>query len=189
VELLSLVTDRKSSFTLDITVNKFDGGQYAPGEQYEVSCTSERAAYLYLLYLDSQGELAVLFPPPGVDNRIPAQHRLRLPAPDAPVVFRTFDSPGTHRIKAVATSMPLVFSGLLPGGETPGRATGVGEFRLPPSHRSMFEDILGRYQRAEPIDAEELGSVSPHEFLGEFGQDEVAFYVGPPSSGEERPGR
>jgi hypothetical protein len=43
----------------------------------------------------------------------------------------------------------------------------------------MFHDVLQRYQRHQPIRGEELGGVSPQQILGDFGQDEVAFYVGP----------
>jgi hypothetical protein len=185
---LSLVTNRRSLFTLDATVNKFDGGQYAPGEVFSIKYTSAKAGYLYLLYLDSQGNLSVLFPPPGVDNRISGQRRFQLPAPGAGYVFRTQGASGTHRIKAVATSMPLVFSGLMSTApttsDTPGRAIQVQKFHIPPSQKTMFKSVLGRYQRHQPIGAEELGGASPQGFLGQFGQDEVAFYVGPPASSE-----
>jgi hypothetical protein len=84
--------------------------------------------------------------------------------------------------------MPLVFSGLMPTAptttDTPGTAVQVQRFHIPPSQKIMFKSVLGRYQRHQPIGADELGGASPQEFLGQFGQDEVAFYVGPPVSSE-----
>ncbi len=179
VELLRVVTNRTSQFTLDITVDKFDGGQYAAGEVFTVKGASAKAAYLYLFYIDSRGELTVLFPPPTVDNRIPEQRRFQLPGSGASYVFRTFDSPGTHRIKAVATSGPLAFSSLAPATEVPGQTVQVQKFHLPPSQKTMFQEFLTRDPRRQPVRGEELGGGAPQEFLGEFGQDEVAFYVGP----------
>jgi hypothetical protein len=179
VELLRVVTNRTSQFTLDITVDKFDGGQYAAGEVFTVKGASAKAAYLYLFYIDSRGELTVLFPPPAVDNHVPEQRRFHLPGSGASYVFRTFDSPGTHRIKAVATSGPLVFSCLAPATEAPGQTVQVQKFHLPPSQKTMFQEFLTRDPRRQPVPAEELGGGAPREFVGEFGQDEVAFYVGP----------
>jgi hypothetical protein len=179
VELLSLVTNRTSKFTVDITVDRFDGGQYAPGEVFTIRYTSARPGYLYLFYLDSQGNLAVLFPLAGADNRISDQGRFTLPPAGAGFVFKTADAPGTHRVKAVVTSVPLAFSGLSHNSGSPERARQMQQFHLPPSQKVMLKSILGRYQRFQPIDASHLGSASPHEFLGPFGQDEVAFYVGP----------
>ena len=188
VELLSLIVNKKSQFTLDVTVNKFDGGQYAPDEVFSIKYTSAKAGYLYLLYLDSQGQLSVLYPPPRVDNRISGRGRFQLPDSNAGYVFRTHGALGTHRIKAVVTTMPLVFSGLAPTAPSTtgplGPAVQVQRFHLPPSQTKMLKSVLGRYQRSEPIGEEELGGASPQVFLGQFGQDEVAFYVGPSASSE-----
>jgi hypothetical protein len=176
VELLSLVTNQTSSFTVDVTVDKYDGGKYQPGEPFLIRGTSAEAGFLYLFYLDGQGNLAVLFPRAGSDNRIPAQHPFQVPGSDG---FRTWDVPGTHRVKAVVLRKPCQFSSLLPSAGGDGQERRGQRFHLPPSQATMFHDVLGRYQRHQPIRGEELGGVSPREILGDFGQDEVAFYVGP----------
>jgi hypothetical protein len=181
IELLSLVTNRTSSFTLDVTVDKFDGGHYVPGEKISSSGTAAKAGYLYLFYLDSSARLAMLFPYGGIDNRIAAQQRFELPA-GGRHVWRTFGAPGTHRVKAVVTSMPLIISGLTPAAD---EAAQPREFLLPPSQRTMFQTILGRHQKNLPIADQEFGGASPPQFLGKFAQDEVAFYVGPVSPAED----
>ena len=182
VELLSLVTNRTSAFVLDVTLDKFDGGHYGLGEKLTVSGTSEKAGYLYLYYLDGEGRLAVMmFPAPGADNRIPARTRFEFPAAGTGA-WRTFGAPGTHRIKAVVTSIPLIMSGLLPVDEG---STGPRTFHLPPSQRAMFQEVLGKHRKSLPIAADELGGISPEQFVGEFAQDEVAFYVGPAAAAEE----
>ncbi|MCU0877898.1 MAG: DUF4384 domain-containing protein [Pirellulaceae bacterium] len=183
VELLSLVTNRTSAFTLDVTVDKFDGGHYTPDERLTISGTSEKAGYLYLFYLNSEGGMAVLFPYGGIDNQIAAQERFALPAGGA---WRAFGAPGTHRIKGVVTSMPLIISGLMPPAE---EAAQPRDFQIPPSQRKMFHKILGKHHKNEPIGGEEFGDASPGHFLGEYAQDEVAFYVGPlpPEENGRRP--
>jgi len=182
-ELLSLVTNRTSSFVLDVTVDKFDGGHYAPGEKLTISGAAAKAGYLYLFYLDSRGQLAVMFPYGEIDNLVPAQQRFELPAGGS-TTWRTLGDPGTHRVKAVVTSMPLIISGLMPAAD---EAHQPRELLLPPSQRTMFQMILGKHRKSQPIGDEELGGASPPQFLGEFAQDEVAFYVGPASQAEDRP--
>jgi hypothetical protein len=176
VELLSLVTNQTSSFALDVTVDKFDGGKYEPGEPFVIQGTSAKAGFLYLFYLDSEGHVAVLFPRPGSDNRIPAQQPFQVPGPDG---FRTWKAPGTHRVKAIVSQRPCLFSSLLPAPPGSGEQERAQRFHLPPSQETMFQDVLRRYQRHEPIRSEELGGVPPQRILGKFAQDEVAFYVGP----------
>jgi hypothetical protein len=176
MELLSLVTNQTSSFPLDVTVDKFDGGQYQPGEPFVIRGTSAQAGYLYLFYLDSQGNLALLFPRPESDNRVPAQQPFQVPGGEG---FRTWDAPGTHRVKAIVSQRPCLFTSLLPPPGGDDRGPRAQRFRLPPSQETMFHDVLGRYERHQPIRSEELGGVSPRQVLGQFAQDEVAFYVGP----------
>jgi hypothetical protein len=179
-ELLQVVINQTSQFTVDVTVDKFDGGQYDVGETFMVSGTSARAAYLYLLYLDSQGRVIVLFPRAGEANQIPAQVRFQLPRTSAGYTFQTMGPVGVHRIKAVATERPLLFShlSLVPA------AAGATEmrpfvFHLPPSQTAKFKSVLERHTRGQPVEAEVLAGASPRQYLGDFGQDDVALYVNP----------
>lgn len=175
VELLSMVTNRTSSFPLDVTIDKFDGGRYTPGEPFSIRGTTAQPGYLYLFYLDTAGQLSVLFPGGGVDNRISPQQRIELPA-DGAAPWRTASVAGTHRVKAVVTKMPLIMSGL---ESTEGPANQPRAFRLPPSQQAQYQEILGKHQKGQPFSKDVWGGVSAEQFLGEFSQDEVAFYVGP----------
>jgi hypothetical protein len=82
--------------------------------------------------------------------------------------------------------MPLIISGLMPPAE---EAAQPRDFQIPPSQRKMFHKILGKHHKNEPIGGEEFGDASPGHFLGEYAQDEVAFYVGPlpPEENGRRP--
>ncbi len=62
VELLTLLVNQTSHFSLDVTVDKFDGGQYSPGEVFRVSGAVVREGYLYLIYADTAGQVRLLFP-------------------------------------------------------------------------------------------------------------------------------
>jgi len=170
------VTNETSSFTLDVTVDKFDGGKYEPGEPFVIRGTSAKAGFLYLFYLDSEGHVAVLFPRRDSDNRVPARQPFQVPGPEG---FRTWNAPGTHRVKAIVSQRPCLFSSLSPSSGGDERQPGAQRFHLPPSQEAMFHDVLRRYGRHEPIRSPELGGVPPQQILGKFAQDEVAFYVGP----------
>ncbi len=112
MQLVALVTDRTSSFGFDITVDRFDGAHYRPGETFSVRGSSERAGYLYLLHIDAEGELTLLYPLAGQDNRIPAQKPFLLPAETDRFAFRVLPPAGLNRVKAVVTTRPLALSGL-----------------------------------------------------------------------------
>jgi hypothetical protein len=111
----------------------------------------------------------------GVDNRVSPQQQIELPA-GGTATWRTASVAGTHRIKAVVTKMPLIFSGL---ASTDGQANEPRVFRLPPSQQAQYQEILGKHQKGQLFSKDALGGVSAEQFLGEFAQDEVAFYVGP----------
>ncbi len=57
MELLQLVIHQTSYFTVDATVDKFDGGHYFIGESFTGGGSAVRDGYLYLLYLDSPAQL------------------------------------------------------------------------------------------------------------------------------------
>ncbi len=180
MELLTLLVNRTSHFTLDVTVDKFDGGRYSPGEMMRLSGTSARDGYLYMLYIDSRGETRLFFPRAGDNNFVAAQRRFQLPADNAAYAFHTMDAPGIHRIKVVVTAMPLYFSGTqATRAAASGHAIPPTRFELPPSQTSMYRDYLVPQLRNGRMRKKDLGGSMPHEFLGDFGQDEVAIYVGP----------
>jgi hypothetical protein len=113
VELAALVANRTSAFGFDVTVDRFDGGIYRAGDPITVHVRSTEAGYLYLFYLDNQGKLLLLYPHGGQPMRIAADTPTDIPGPKARFAFRAGSTPGTHRIKAVVTSRPVLFSGLV----------------------------------------------------------------------------
>ena len=201
LQLVATIAEKTSCFGLDVTVDRFDGGQYSVGEPLEVRGTSEQAGYLYLLYIDSQGNLALLYPRPGQDNRIAAQQQFFVPGPDEPVPFRLGGPFGVHRIKAVVTTRPLLLTGLVPPGsagqqqtvpggpqqqtvpEHPEQQAGpgyqMGQFRWYPSQQRQVKALLARYQQEESLPSKDLDGIRVPELLDTFAQDEVTFYVGP----------
>ncbi|HPP54462.1 MAG TPA: DUF4384 domain-containing protein, partial [Thermoguttaceae bacterium] len=181
-ELVALVGQRTSSFGLDITIDRFDGAHYDPGETFSIRGVSAQAGYLYLLHLDSQGQLTLLYPLPGQDNRIQAQTPFTIPGPGDRFAFRALPPAGLNRIKAIVTSRPLVLTGLQPppppaqrGGSSPPdwpRQT----FRWHPTQRQQLQVYLDHYHRHRQL-PEPFRSVDPRSLLGPFAQDEVTFYV------------
>jgi hypothetical protein len=181
MELLQLVIDQTSYFTVDATVDKFDGGHYSIGESFTVGGSVARDGYLYLLYLDSQGQLLFLYPRSGESNFVTANERFSLPVTSQGNPFRTVGPPGTHRIKVIVPTRPLLI-GNLPMAGTDGLPPGVqpGVLRLPPTQKAKFKRVLIGYSSGKTKDVDnEFPWSSPHAYLGDFGQDEVAFYVGP----------
>jgi hypothetical protein len=186
-QLAALIAEKRSAFAFDVTVDRFDGGHYTPEESVAVSGSSEKPGYLYLLAINSQGEVALLHPQPDADNRIPAQQRFVFPGPDAGYRLEG-QPPGTMRIKAIVTRRPLLLSGLDWTEPPPTKARSGGkarwqEFRWPPTEQRKLSEMLVEYQQKQQFASEGPGEVDPALLLGEFAQDEVAFYVGPRGDG------
>jgi hypothetical protein len=180
MELLRLVINKTSYFPVDATVDRFDGGHYVIGEPFTVSGSIGRDGYLYLLYLNGQGQLSVLFPRPGESNAVSANERFSLPAAGVAYRFPTAGPPGTHRVKAIVTTRPLLFGSVSmwqQGRLPPGVQSRT--LRLPPTQKAKFKSVLTRYGSGRAPLAEDYHGASPRAYLGDFGQDEVAFYVGP----------
>ncbi len=222
IELVALVTNKTSSFGLDVTVDRFDGAHYHPGETFSIRGSSEQAGYLYLLHIDSVGDLTLLYPLAGQDNRVAAEKPFQLPADADRFAYRVTPPPGMNRVKAVVTSRPLALTGLLavartgapiqqsPVQQSPVQLSAVQQspmpvqrelqepgpagqvrpgmqaeslprqsFRWHPSQRRQIRQLLLGYQQRARLEPGQLAADDPLELLGEFSQDEVAFYVEP----------
>lgn len=189
MELVALIAEKTSSFGLDATVDRFDGGRYQAGEAFSIRVSPEKPGYLYLLHIDSQGALSLLYPLPGQDNRIGTQKPLIVPGPGDPFAFRTAAPPGTNRVKILVTSRPLALTGLLPLSqqqEADGAAAVQGQdnvrqqFRWHPTQRLQIRELLRQYQERNSLQPKQVDNIDPRTLLGPFAQDEVAFYVEPP---------
>lgn len=191
-----MIADKTSAFHLDVTIDRFDGGHYTQDEVVNVSGTSEREGYLYLLLVNSQGQVGLLFPQPGEDNRVPAQRQFVIPQPGVGYAM-LYQPLGVTRIKALVTARPLMLSGLslAKDVELPNqmRARSWRTFRWPSSQRNQVQSLLLQYQKGQPLGLQEGLYDKPRDILGEFAQDEVAFYLGPgqggkPGFGQPAPG-
>jgi hypothetical protein len=186
IQLVATIAEKTSSFGLDVTVDRFDGGQYAIGEPYFVRGTSERPGYLYLLHIDSQGVPTLLFPAAGESNRVLAQRSFAVGVPNTPQLIHR-GPVGTHRIKAVVTDRPLMLSGLVWQGQStqqkglyPRRV--YRPFRWCPTQRMQVQGLLLKYQQQQQIPPAQVDNFQPRKRFVAFAQDEVAFYVGPPGT-------
>jgi hypothetical protein len=196
LEMLALVTtDRKTSdFDVVVNVNKFSGGRYEQGEKFTVNCASEKDGFLYLFYVDSHGQLRLLYPQPGRDNRIKGGPPIELPREKDGFTFHTAGEPGTHRVKAIVTTKPLGLTGVAPQRqglppeqqcvrpEPPAQGKPprpVQDFYFCPTQGQQVQKVLEQVQKEpkEPIKPGQVGNHKPKESVGQFGQGEVAFYV------------
>ena len=181
LQLISLIAQKTSSFDFDVTVDRFDGGHYAVGENFLIRGASARAGYLYLFYFNSAGDLWLLYPQPGQGNYIPARQRFEVPGPGATYVFQTVEPVGTARIKALVTSRPLILSGLAMQDQSTQqkglRRTARRAFRWWPTQEAQAREMLVKYQEQPQLMPQQLDGIDPLRLLGPFAQDEVAIYV------------
>jgi hypothetical protein len=73
-----------------------------------VRVRSEKAGYLYLLYLQADGKSVLLFPNQHhEDARIPAGQTVEVPGPDSAFRLRIGDPTGKEMLKAIVSEQPL----------------------------------------------------------------------------------
>jgi hypothetical protein len=180
-DLITLVANKRSKFHLLVQTGDFNG-VYKEGDAYKVAVLSEKPGHLYLFHLDRDGNVRLLFPMDGQDNRIPAGgKKVEFPGPKDTFKF-VCDAVGDNRVIGVVASKPLNFTGLdRSGDDEAGARGGQGlPFFLNPQQEKEFQqwlgrDVLGNDDRR----AEVAGEVKadPAEVLGDFAQGEVVFYV------------
>ena len=202
LELVALIADKTSSFGFDVTVDRFDGARYKVGETFSVRGSSDRDGYLYLLHIDSQGNLSLLYPLLGQDNRVAANRHIEVPGLRHRFAFRATEPVGINRVKALVTSRPLALTGLMPWPNTvqaaadrkEGRLSGPKPpqtwrqtFRWPPTERKLIQDLLLGYQKKSVLALDKVDRIDAQAILGPFAQDEVVFYVESLTTGDHQP--
>ncbi len=180
-ELVAVIANKTSAFKFDVTVDQFDGGKYAAGQKLWITGATDKPGYLYLLHIDPEGKLRLLYPQVGQNNLVKAGDQFKVPADGADFAFQAIGPAGTHRIKAVITQTPLRLTGV-PAKDAPGAEPGQAQsLRLPPTQQAQMQQLMKQHIKQEPIKPEQIpGAKSVNNLLGTFAQDEVAFYVGPP---------
>jgi hypothetical protein len=181
-ELMALVAARRSRFHLLVQTGDFNG-VYKEGDAYKVSVLSEKPGYLYLLHLDRDGHVKVLFPMEGQDNRIPpGGKKVEFPRPGDDFQF-VCDSVGPNRIKGVVTTRPLHFTGLDQSDDDPPkkkRGQGLPFFLNPQTEAQALAVLNGEVLRNDEARDRAVRDlqVDPGEVLGDCAHGEATFYVG-----------
>ncbi len=81
---------------------------YEVGETMNVSVVSEKAGYLYLIYVDATGEASLLYPNKyQKDNRIQAGRKIPVPSANDNFRLRVGEPTGEEILKAVVSLKPL----------------------------------------------------------------------------------
>jgi hypothetical protein len=191
-ELVSILVSETSCFKFDVSVDRFDGARYSPGENYRVLGSSVHPGYLYLFLIDPSGELTLLYPMLGQDNRIEGQ--IEIPKRDDRFAFRLPDKVGLYRIRALVTTKPIGIVGLPPRTvEKPSKASPGAEsdcaaaeivkgepLRWHPAFRKTVRTLFEGHHPPRKLTSEALADIDPKKVLGSFAQDEIAFYVEAP---------
>lgn len=175
MQIVAMIADKTSAFDFDVSVDRFDGGQYAIGEPYQIRGQAAQNGFLYLFYIDSKGGLTLLSPIPGFETaRVQAGQSFQLPGP-----FVANGPPGTHRIKAIVTTRRLSLPGLIMPKTSRSKKDQRQFFQWPPTQKQQIQGLLVQYQGKQKLDSKQFDGIDPTGVLGRFAQDEVAFYVGP----------
>lgn len=183
-ELTALIANQQSDFLLDITLDKYDGGIYQPGEKITIFGTSEKEGYLYLIGISPKGTLTMLYPQNGDQNRIQANAEFSVPGPGVSYSFSIANLPGLYRVKAFVTDKPLVLAGWDPETSEPERtnsgsvAVDRSNFRWNPTTAELTgESIISMWEERTNAPGE---TVKKRFKLTRFAQDEAAFVVKKP---------
>lgn len=193
LQLVAAIADKTSDFGLDAHLTEFGRVQYQVAEPYAIAGSSEEDGYLYVLHVSPEGELTLLHPAPGADNRIAAGATFQVPGPPAGHCLTT-EPFGNHRIKVLVTKRPLSLTGLdrtaprpvigVPKMKTNGKpgetppCQGYG-FRFFPTQHKQVKALLTDYVYNKSLEEEPLSQIDTRQVLGKFAQDEITYYVGP----------
>jgi len=206
LQLVAAIADKTSDFDLDARLTEFGRVQYRVAEPYAIAGSSEEDGYLYVLHVSPAGELTLLHPAPGTDNRIAAGTTFNVPGPPADHYLTTGPF-GNHRIKVLVTKRALALTGVdrsaarwLDGSAQPGTAPKIqdrkpnaGEagkpdepvpwqgltFRFYPTQHKQIKALLTDYVVYNKSLADEpIKQIDTRAVLGRFAQDEITYYVG-----------
>ncbi len=199
MQLVATIAKKTSSFGLDARLADFGKVRYHVGEHSEVTGSSERAGYLYVLHVSPTGDLSLLYPAPGENSWIEAGAVFHVPGSgQGPYTHRK--PYGNHRIKVLVTQRRLILTGLdrraplgAGGASQPkaeGLATGGADsrpwygyaFRFLPAQAHQIKEMLTDYVQSKQLDAKRFEPIDANPILSGFAQDEITYYVGPSES-------
>jgi hypothetical protein len=196
LQLVAAIANQTSQFGLDAYVEPFGKTRYQVGQRTAVFGSSDRAGYLYVLHVAPTGELDLVYPAPGVDNRVTGKGTFRVP-PAGQGDYGIRGPFGNHRIKVLVTERPLILTGLDrrgplgAEGESPRDGSGVQVaagapqtwlgygFRFNPSQERQMMSLLQDFLQGKTLTPDRLDQIDVHRLLSGFAQDEITYYVGP----------
>lgn len=98
------IKNEQPQFFVRVEVDRPDR-TYRVGDVLHATVRSERAGYLYLLYVDATGNCACVYPNSyQTHNQIPAGQPIVVPDPAAPFRFRVSQPAGEELLKAIVSS-------------------------------------------------------------------------------------
>ncbi|WP_197452380.1 DUF4384 domain-containing protein [Rosistilla carotiformis] len=107
VESVSAIQQDAPDFMVNAQVNH--GNQdYREGDEFRIRVVSERDAYLYVIYQQSDGSAYQVFPNAGQqNNRVKAKEVVTIPSADDQFRWRIAAPFGTETVKVIASETPI----------------------------------------------------------------------------------
>jgi hypothetical protein len=186
-QLFALLKGQHSDFLFDMSAEKMNG-QYHEGDMLKLNGISRDSGYLYLFGIDPQGEVAMLYPQPGDNNKVEANQQFFVPSEKADYQICLSAPYGRYVVKAVISEKPLSYSGsIIVGQYTPENdaekpVIGWNELlqRILPEDRQTIQQQTQQQTKGEQLPV----SSTLKNILGRFAQDEVILQVDPAKNGK-----
>lgn len=109
-ELVALVANRASHFSLDAYVDRGDGGRYEAGDPITVSAVAGADGYLYAFDIGPKGDLTLVYPEPGQVIQVKKGEKYDFSSTNGKSRFIAEGS-GQHDLKVLVTTKPLRMTG------------------------------------------------------------------------------
>lgn len=181
LELVTLLVQSPAASGLRMTANPLAGGKPASGKPYAVRGVSAQEGYVYLFDIAPDGELQLLFPMPGQENRVSKGKEFEFGTATSKARFAYPSMSGVHRLRALVTTQALVLDRLEDmQAEGSGQPAAQGRrFAWEPIEKEVVRDILKAVadRRRTPQQVEQETGVDPRKLLKSFAVQEVAVEV------------
>ena len=192
-ELVALVGTRTSSFMSEVTVDRFDGAEYRPGETFFLRMMSERAGYLTLVLVDPEGDAALLIPQIRLTEEMVAKKEMtKIPVDTLseqtsqnsllPImqVFHVPSKEGRYRIKAFVTEKPIHFLSV-PMQVSPAQVTQqtlqTQQNQQVVQQTQVQVQVMTQSNQTQQQSSKALMQQDIKTLFGDFSHNEVIFYV------------
>ncbi len=101
LQLLARITAQHAGQSVEVR----DGATLRSGDRLALSVSVDRAAWVYLAYVDGQGQPAILYPTNGQGVRVQPGEMVRVPPPGLTIELDA--NPGEEHLMVIATERPL----------------------------------------------------------------------------------